>query len=146
VEVDAAFSPDGRWVAYATNESGREEIFVRQFPDGGGKWKISADDGWAKFPRWSQTNRELFFLASDDRIMVAPYTVEGNSFVAGKPRVWADRKILRTDVHPNFDMAPDGKRVVVLPVSDPGQHKPNLHVTFLLNLAEELRRRIPEPW
>jgi Tol biopolymer transport system component len=144
VEVDAAFSPDGRWVAYASNESGREEIFVRQFSDGGGKWKISADDGWAKFPRWSQVGRELFFLASDDRIMVAPYTVEGNSFVPGKPRVWADRKILRTDVHPNFDLAPDGKRVVVLPVSDSGQNNPSLHVTFLLNLAGELRRRIPE--
>jgi serine/threonine-protein kinase len=145
VEVDASFSPDGRWLAYATNESGREEVFVRQFPDRGGKWKVSADDGWAKFPRWSQAGRELFFLGSDDRIMVVPYTVEGSSFVAGKPRVWADRKILRTDVHPNFDLAPDARRVAVLPVSDSGQDRPNLHVTFLLNLADELRRRIPAP-
>ena len=143
VEVDAEFSPDGRWIAYASNESGREEVFVRPFPDVGGKWKISAGGG--KFPRWSRASHELFFLGGDDRIMVTQYTTEGTSFLAGKPRVWADRKILRTDVHPSYDLAPDGKRVVVFPLPDGSERTGNLHVTFLLNFADELRRRIPEP-
>ena len=73
------------------------------------------------------------------------YTTEGASFLAGKPRIWADRKILRTDVHPSYDLAPDGKRVVVFPLPDGSERAGNLHVTFLLNFADELRRRIPEP-
>ena len=78
------FSPDGRWIAYQSNESGRAEVFVRPFPGPGGKWQISTGGG--RFPRWSQKRHELFYLAPDNRIMVVSYTVDGDSFKADELR------------------------------------------------------------
>jgi hypothetical protein len=70
-ERDPAFSPDGRWLAYDSNESGKSEVYVRAFPDKGGKSRISNAGG--KFPFWSGNGRELFFQGQDNRIMVAAY-------------------------------------------------------------------------
>jgi len=88
-ELGPAFSPDGRWIAYRSNESGSDEIYVRPFPGPGGKWQVSTVGGSSPF--WSRNGRELFYEASDRRIMVLEYTVEGNSFMPGTPRVWSDR-------------------------------------------------------
>ena len=64
-------SPDGRWLAYNADESGRFEVYVQSFPaPGGGKWQISKDGGW--FPRWRRDGRELFYYASDERLMAVP--------------------------------------------------------------------------
>ena len=86
---------------------------------------------------------ELFFLAGDDRIMVVSYTVEGNSFVAGRPRVWSPTPIRRDGVRANFDISADGTRAVVFPQPPPGQTEESLHAAFLLNFFDEVRRRIP---
>jgi Tol biopolymer transport system component len=141
VEVDPAFSPDGKLLAYASTESGGNEVFVRAFPGPGGKWKISTAGG--KFPAWSRTTRELFFLGGDDRIMVVNYTIEGASFVPGKPRAWSPTQVLRDGVRLNFDVTPDGKRVVVFPRPAETRSEGTLHATFLLNFFDEVRRRIP---
>ena len=84
-----AFSPDGRWLAYASNESGEFEVYVRAFPDKGGKWQISNAGGM--LPVWSGYGHELLFLAGDNRIMVAAHAARADSFVPDKPRVWSDR-------------------------------------------------------
>jgi hypothetical protein len=86
-----SFSPDGRWIAYtAAGLAAGNPIFVRPFPPTIGgqspQWQISTDGGAA--PRWSRGSRELFFTRGA-QIMVAGYTVEGRSFVAGKPRPWS---------------------------------------------------------
>jgi serine/threonine-protein kinase len=136
------FSPDGRWIAYRSNESGSEEIYVRPFPSGsGGKWPISSGGGL--YARWSNNGRELFFETADNRIMVVDYTVDGASFVPGKPRIWSDKQLFFTGTS-NIDIAPDGKRFAVfaLPEAAPGE-KSSVHVTVLLNFFDELRRRIP---
>ena len=86
-----SFSPDGRWLAYSSNESGTYQIYVRAFPDKGGKWQISNIDG--TYPMWSRDGHELFFEALDSRIMVAAYAVKGDSFVADRPRLWSEKKI-----------------------------------------------------
>jgi serine/threonine-protein kinase len=140
VEVDPAFSPDGKFLAYASNESGAEEVFVRPFP-GPGKWKISTAGG--KFPAFSRTSHELFFLGSEDRIMVVSYSTTGDSFTAGKPRVWSPTQIRRNGVVQNFDISADGKRAVIFPRPAAQEGQGNLHTTFLLNFFDEVRRRIP---
>ena len=82
-EVLAQFSPDGRWVAYPTNESGRFEVVVQPFPDAGGKWQVSTDGGAA--PRWRADGNELYFLAPNATMMAVPVTAAGTSFEAGTP-------------------------------------------------------------
>jgi serine/threonine-protein kinase len=143
VEVDPAFSPDGRFLAYASSESGVEEVFVRPFPGPGGKWKVSNAGG--KFPVWSQTTRELFFLGGDDRVMVASYSINGDSFSVSRPRVFSPTLVRRDGVRQSFDVSADGKRVVVFPRPATEQVAGSLHATFLLNFFDEIRRRIPSP-
>jgi Tol biopolymer transport system component len=66
-EIQGQFSPDGRWLAYASNESGRYEIYVRTFPEVGGKWLVSGSGGMQ--PRWRRDGRELFYVAPDTQLM-----------------------------------------------------------------------------
>jgi len=141
VQVDPAFSPDGKFLAYDSNESGSDEVFVRPFPGPGGKWKVSTAGG--KFPAWSRATHEILFLGGDDHIMAASYTIDGNSFSAGKPRMWSPTPVQRMGVEQNFDMSPDGKRVVMFPRPAAAESQGNLHATFLLNFFDEVRRRVP---
>ena len=119
VEVDPAVSPDGKWIAYSSNESGHEDIYVRPFPaaNSGGKVRISAEGG--KFAIWSRTARELFFLSDSDRIIVVTYAVQGSSFEAGKPRVWSPQSIQRTARGPA--LRPPPRRQTVPRVSAAGE-------------------------
>ena len=84
-----SFSPDGRWLVYQSNESGRNEVYVRAFPPPssgqGGKWPISNHGG--NDPQWSRTGHELVYR-SGDQLMAVSYSVKGDTFVAEKPRVW----------------------------------------------------------
>jgi len=140
-EVAPVFSHDGRWIAYFSEESGKREVYVRPFPGPGGKWQISTDGG--AYPVWSRNGRELFYETPDSFIMVAEFTTKGDSFAAGKPRLWSQTQIFDTgNVH--ADLAPDGKRFAVFPRRETaGEDKTALHVTFLLNFFDELRRRVP---
>ena len=140
-EFMAKFSPDGRWIAYYSDESGRNEVYVRPFPGPGGKWQISSGGG--NLPIWSSTARQLFYQTLDAYIMVADYTVEGDSFIAEKPRLWSDTPIRNLAIV-NSDLAADGKRFAVFPLSEPNaEDKGAPHVTFLLNFFDELRRSVP---
>jgi serine/threonine protein kinase len=141
-EMVPRISPDGRWVAYRSNETGIPEIYVRPFPSAvGGKWKISTGGGFYAF--WSNNGRELFYETTDERIMSVNYKVEADSFVAGKPRLWSGAQLFFIGSS-NLDLAPDGKRFVVFsaPESPAGQ-KSSVQVTMLLNFFDELKRRIP---
>jgi len=137
-----AFSPDGHWMAYQSDESRRYEVYVRPFPGPGGKWQISNAGG--QLPVWSRNGRELFFENLDNRIMVTDFEVRNGSFAPGKPRVSSDQQLQRIQGAPNYDLAPDGKRFAILPeLTAPVEEKGNVHVTFLLNFFDELRRRAP---
>jgi Tol biopolymer transport system component len=147
-EVSPAFSPDGRWIAYTSVESGSNEVYVRPFPggtpSGSGKWQISTGGGL--HPVWSLNGRELFYETLDNRIMVSTYTAKGDSFGADKPRPWSNTQIMDlfgTGVW-NLDLSPDGKRFAVIPRPDAtAEPKGSVHVTVLLNFFDELRRRVP---
>jgi serine/threonine-protein kinase len=129
-------------IAYRSNESGTEEVNVRAFPDKGGKWLISNSGGVMAV--WSRDGRELFYRTADQHIMVVAYTVKGDVFVADKPRLWTERRLADTPlVGRNLDVAPDGKRfVVMMPAGASDEQKAQNHVTFLQNFADEVRRRV----
>jgi len=111
VERDASFSSDGRWLAYASNESGNFQVYVRAFPDKGARWQISSTGGTA--PIFCRNGRELFFYdLANGRIMVASYSVKGGSFMAEKPRVWSEVSLAALAASTGatqYDVAADGK-------------------------------------
>jgi Tol biopolymer transport system component len=150
-DVAATFSPDGRWVAYHSDESGIWEVYVRPFTTAGagnrGRVQVS-NRGWG--PVWSRNGRELFYQTNQNApgqdtvalgsVMVVGYTVQGESFVADKPRAWTARLAGLG----GFDVAPDGKRIVVLlPATPPEAPRPDHTVVLLQNFLDELRRRAP---
>jgi Tol biopolymer transport system component len=145
----AAFSPDGRWIAYDSDESGRDEVYVRRFHSAvGGKWQLSTSSGSLAF--WSRDGRALYYLTQDDRsiTMVAEYTAKGDQFTPGTPRVWSETSIrpMTRSMTPGLqplDLAPDGHRFAVLPRDVAADEKGSVHVTVLLNLFDELHRRLP---
>lgn len=143
----AALSPDGRWLAYTGDESGREEVYVRTFGASasgqGGKWQIS--NGGGEDAVWSRNEHELLYF-SGDQIMTASYSVKRNTFLADKPRPWAAKARVGQDAVCDscFDLSPDGKRMAVLtPVEAPEVGKADHEVALLFNFFGELRRRAP---
>jgi Tol biopolymer transport system component len=84
-EIEGQFSPDGRWLAYASNESGRYDIYIRTFPEAGGKWQVSAAGGVQ--PRWRRDGHELFYVAADTRLMAVPIRLapDAQTLEAGAP-------------------------------------------------------------
>jgi Tol biopolymer transport system component/predicted Ser/Thr protein kinase len=136
-EASPAFSPDGHWIAYTSDASGQDEVYVRPFPIAPGRWTVSSGGG--RSPVWAPEgqDRELFYLAPDNRIMTAAWGVKANAFTFKTPSPWSNSRVL--DGIPYLDRAPDGKRFVVVPAGEPEP----VHVTFLLNFFDEVRRRIP---
>jgi len=142
VESSPMFSPDGRWLAYQSNESGIFEVYVRPFPPTGGRWQISTAGGM--FPVWSRDGHELLFKTMDRRMMAVSYAAKGDSFAAGRPRVWSEIRGPDMGNLSTYDLAPDGKRLAAIVGNDEinGQ-KPSMHLTFLVNFFDELRRKVP---
>ena len=137
----AAFSPDGRWLAYSNAETGQYEVYVRAFPDKAGQVQISNAGG--TMPVWSRNGHELFYRTEDQHIMVANYTVKGDFFAAEKPRVWFGKQLASSGLSVNFDLVPDGKRFVVLMPAE--SHEPletQNHVKIAVNFFDEIRRRL----
>lgn len=143
-ESNPAFSPDNRWIAYSSNESGRYEVYVRAFPDDGTTIRISTAGGRA--PRWSRNRRELLYETADQRVMVASYRSSDGSFAAEAPHPWGGDPLADTGVNPGFDVAPDGERIVaLLPAGRAEERQARNHVSVLLNFLDEVRRRVPQP-
>jgi eukaryotic-like serine/threonine-protein kinase len=140
----AAFSPDGKWLAYQSNESERAEVSVRPFPGPGGKWQVSTAGG--SHPTWSRRRNELFYRARppDLSLMVAPFASEAGSFRAQKPRQWSPRQVPSQGVGDrSFDLHPDGLRFAVLMPAEQLVEERRDHVVFVLNFFDELRRLAP---
>jgi len=132
------FSPDGHWLAYISNESGRYEIYVQPYPGPGGKWQISTEGGTE--PTWNSNGRELFYRRGDKMMAVDITTQRG--FTAGKPRVlFEGRYEPSPGTAPNYDVSPDGQRFLMLKPSEPAQAATQINV--VLNWFEELKRRVP---
>jgi Tol biopolymer transport system component len=137
-EAAARFSPDGRWLVYSSDESGRREIYVQPYPGPGGKWQISTDGG--REPIWNPNGRELFYRNGDKMMAVDIATQPG--FSAGRPRVlFGGPYVLSPTTTANYDVSPDGQRFLMLKGGEEQQAATQIHV--VLNWFEELKRRVP---
>jgi serine/threonine protein kinase/Tol biopolymer transport system component len=133
------FSPDGRWLAYVSDESGRFEVYVQPYPGPGGKWQISTEGGTE--PAWNPNGRELFYR-SGDKMMGVDIATQ-SSFAAGKPRMLFEGPYLPTPVtFPNYDVAPDGQRFLMLKASESAEAAPT-QINVVLNWFEELKQKVP---
>ncbi|MFN0101641.1 MAG: hypothetical protein ACKV2U_06055, partial [Bryobacteraceae bacterium] len=141
-ERSPAFSPDGRWLAYHSNESGTSEVYVRPFPGPGGKWQVSTGGG--RYAKWSRDGRDLLYQALDGRVMATGYVAKGDTFAAGNPRVWAEVRLRDLAGNQSYDIAPDGKRLAAIVADDGEAEKLPTSLTFLMNFTDELRRKAPE--
>jgi eukaryotic-like serine/threonine-protein kinase len=131
------FSPDGRWVAYASNESGKWEIYVTSFPQARGKWQVSSGGG--EQPRWRGDGKELFYLSSDGKIMAAPVT-EGANFDAGAPVALFQanpREAAATSEQTFYDVTRDGQRFLINTEAKQTQVEP---MSIILNWAAKLKK------
>ena len=140
-EVVPTFSPDGRWLAYMSNESGQLEVYVRPFPGPGGKSQISTDLGFN--PIWARDGKSLFYQARDGRIMVVKYDVSRGVFDAEKPGLWCSVPVpLRGEGTTTADLSPDGVRFAVLRPLDMQDGTKLDRVSFIFNFTEVLRNVI----
>ncbi len=136
-ETAARFSPDGHWLAYASDESGRWEVYVRPYPGPGGKWQLSTEGGAE--PAWNPTGRELFYRAGT-RMMAVPVTLQPG-FSSGKPVVLFEGPWLPTPrTSPNYDVSRDGQRFLMLKSADEDQGAQQIVV--VQNWLEELKQRV----
>jgi serine/threonine-protein kinase len=137
----AAFSPDGRWLAYTSAESGLYEVYVRAFPDKRTKRVISSGGGM--MPTWAPDGKTLFYRTPEQRIMAVTYSATGDAFAAQPPRVWSERRIANTGMTANLDIAPDGTRFAVLMAAEaPEPQDTRGHFTLVPNFVENVRRRL----
>ncbi len=116
-ERDGQLSPNGRFLAYVSNESGRHEVYVRAFPANAGRWQVSAAGGG--LPLWSASGRELFYVSEDSRLMAAPVRTDGSAFVAeAQPAPLFPFPGYSSTANYSYDAASDGKSFVVIRPSE----------------------------
>jgi eukaryotic-like serine/threonine-protein kinase len=138
-ETLARFSPDGRWLAYISDESGRYEVYVRPYPGPGGKSQISRDGGTE--PVWNRNGRELFYR-NGNKMMAVEIAIQPG-FTAGTPRMLFEGPYEPPPVPlPNYDVSPDGQRFLMIKPSEQEQAAPT-QINVVLNWFEELKRRVP---
>ena len=139
-EAEPKFSPDGRWLAYVSDESGRREVYVQPFPGPGGKWQISTEGGTE--PVWAG-NGELFYRnESGDKMMVVDITTEP-TFRAGNPRLLFEG-FYQGGIGGNrafYDVTPDGQRFLMVKAGE--QETEAMQINVVLNWFEELKRLVP---
>jgi len=144
-ELQPEISPDGRWIAYMSSESGKSEIYVRPFPEvNKGRWQVSTGGG--NSPLWSRDGRELFYRSADSVMAVAVQTEP--AFKPGKPEILFLGTYVGLslyDAHP-WDISPDGKRFLMMKapqLSAPAAAGGPRKITIVLNWFEELKQRVP---
>ncbi len=135
-ELRATFSPDGRWIAYQSNESGRDEIYIRPFPGPGGKWQVSTAGG--SRPRWSGDGKELFFMSVDFKIMAADIRLSSSTVDVGSVQSLFESGIFAGYVRDLYDVTQDGKRFLI---ESPTGNDISSPVTLVVNWPGEIKKR-----
>jgi serine/threonine-protein kinase len=133
------FSPDGRWLAYVSDEIGRNEIYVRPFPGPGGKMQISTEGG--REPMWARDGRQLFYRNGDKMMVTAVETQP--AFAAFKPELLFEGHYEPgwSPIERGYDVSPDGKRFLMVKAGE--QESPPTQLNVVLNWSDELLRLAP---
>jgi Tol biopolymer transport system component len=139
-ESEPAFSPDGRWIAYQSDESGRLEVYVRPYPGPGPRWPISTDGGM--LPTWSTDGRALLYRTAEQTLMAAGYTATADSFRLSPPAPWSAVTLATTGTgQRNFDPHPDGRRVLALINAQPSNTR-LYRLLFTSHFGDDVRRAL----
>jgi len=148
-ETNLRLSPEGQWLAYQSDESGIEQIFVRPFPDmNAGLWQVSRAGG--RMPVWSSDGSELFFLTPDNEMVVVPVEV-GSTFAAGTEEPLFSVDGFHFTERRSFDVSPDGQRFLMFKLAADSSGAGDaggggrLQIDVVLNWFEELQDRVPVP-
>lgn len=135
-ERHAVFSPDGNWIAFTSNPTGKDEIYVKRYPAEGSPLRISTEGGM--FPLWSPEGKEIFYRNRAKMMIVA---VQGQQKLrATKPRELFEWP-LRDPRMRNYDLRPDGQRFLM--VKQAVEEPPRNQIHVVVNWAEELKRLVP---
>ena len=130
---EASFSPDRKWLAYCSNESGEYRVYVVPFPGPGGKWQVSLGDG--RGPLWRRDGKEIFYLSADNKLMAVNVEASGGSFAAAGARVLFDSHSY--GVFGRYDASADGQRFVVVYEGN----RPSSTLTSVANWTADLKER-----
>jgi serine/threonine-protein kinase len=147
-ELNADVSPDGRWIAYDSDESGQFEVYVRSYPDpyGGGRWQISSGGG--RQPLWSPDGTELFYRDFDGA-MIAASVSPGSTFTPGSVvKLFKNAGYVGSGAHGSgrtYDVSLDGSRFLMIKAAGPPDDEPSPSLVVVLNWFEELKRLVPVP-
>lgn len=142
-ERSAEVSPDGRWLAYQSNESGQDQIYVRPFPDvGGGRWQVSPGGGTK--PVWARNGRELFYLDVAGALVTVPIRTEP-AFTAGDPSKLFDARYRSAISSRSYDVTPDGRRFLFIKnaAGPAAATSPAPSLVVVQNWDQELKRLVP---
>jgi len=146
-EESPTLSPDGRWLAYSSSETGRAEVYAQALGEGRDRWQVSRGGGAA--PVWSRDGRQIYFQNPERQVMAVDVAVKAGAIVTSPPRRWAEWSLAEGDGQfavRNYDPAPDGQRMLMLaPAGGPPGAQPRVAMTLLENFFEEVRRLAPSP-
>jgi Tol biopolymer transport system component len=122
MENGGAFSPDGRWIAYNSDESGRYEVYIESFPTHGGKRQISPAGGAG--PRWRAEGNELYYHSLDGRLMAVSVTDDGATLTTGTPTPLLAFRAAGTMTVPSYAVTRDGQRFLLSAIVDTDPRAP----------------------
>ncbi len=132
-----ALSPDGKWIAYCSNESERYQIYIQTFPGGGGKWQVTSEESYE--PHWSPDGKTLYYYTPGRLMAVDIQTIP--TLVIGKPRAIAAYPNFPIDSGVSYDLSPDGKSIITTTAKEDDDLLHQVHV--VLNWTDEIRQRTP---
>jgi serine/threonine-protein kinase len=142
-ELHPALSPDGHWVAYASNESGAYEVYVRPFPDeGGGRWQVS--NGGGTEPLWAPDGGQLYYIDPSAHLVTAEVRTAPTFSVAGLTRLFDASKLVFDFFHQSYDLTPDGKYFVFLSPRAGGSASKAAQVVWVDNWFSDVQARLKQ--
>ncbi len=133
--ITPEFSPNGKWMAYVSDDSGRNEVYAAPFPSGAGKWPVSTGGG--RYPRWRRDGKELFYLSADNRIMAAEIAEKHDSLEVGSVRTLFQARSTSL-IGWMYDATPDGRKFLVVTEKESGTSEP---ITLIVNWPALLKKQ-----